>query len=201
MFISSELFRKFDVGDEDLYMKPVLGYIYRLSFVILGSLALVSCEETGSGPDVINDPVETPYYDVEFSIDATYLSGFQIFKEETVHNNIGTVLTDAGKNHDDFEKVGIKEAQLNLVDGGSYPDFNMLKYVELTIYTDSLGEDVIAWLNPVPADRTSLTLNLSEEDVLPYFKVEDFILTAQGFLKQRVTEEIVLQARVKFRVE
>jgi hypothetical protein len=182
-------------------MKPETRHILHLGLTVCAILTLLACEKATNRLEDRIHSIVTPYYEVEFSIDESYLSGFQIFKEESVHNNIGAVLAAAGMSDDDIEKVVIKEAELILKDGGSYPDFDMLKYVELTMYTDSLGEDVIAWLNPVPADRTSLTLNLSEEDVIPYFRVDDFILTAQGFLKERLAEEILLQARIKFQVE
>ncbi len=176
-------------------------HILRVILMILVAGPAGSCEKSGSPVGEIYTSVDTDYYELEFSVEATDRTGFHIFAEEYVPNDINTDLASAGISNDRIEEVILKEAVLSLAEAGDYTDFDVLRYVELTLYTDSLGEDLIAWSNPVPEDQASLSLDLSENDVLPYFREDNFMLTAQGYLRERVSEDIVLKAKVKFQVK
>jgi hypothetical protein len=161
---------------------------------------LVSCEKD----DIIKNAttsIDTQYFDMDFTVQATDKSGFQIFAEETFAHDIDSLLLMMGLNPDQVEEVVLKEAIVRIKEGNSITNFNILGSIELTIYTDLLGETDIALSDPVPGDQSSLSLEISEENILPYFREEVFIITAQGDLKQRVNKDVNLNARVKFRVK
>jgi hypothetical protein len=82
-----------------------------------------------------------------------------------------------------------------------YPDFNMLGSIELTVYTDQLGETSVALADPVPAGHSAFDLQPEDANILPYFLEGSFMITVQGLLKERVYEDLDLQAKVKFRVK
>jgi hypothetical protein len=161
---------------------------------------LLSCEKD----DIIENAttsIDTQYFDMDFTVQATDKSGFQIFAEETFSHDIDSLLLLIGLNSDQIEEVVLKEAIVSIKEGNSITNFNILGSIELTIYTDLLGEMDIALSDPVPLDQSSLSLELSEENILPYFREEMFMITAQGDLKQRVNNDVNLNARVKFRVK
>jgi len=168
-----------------------------LLFLAIGSL--LSCEKL----DDLEKPISafsTEYYGMDFVVEATDVIGGHIFAEEFIENDINTVLIQLGFSEDQVESITLEKAIVNIVESENYNDFNMLGALELTVYTELQGETKIAWLIPIPADQSELALDLTEEDVLPYFKEDKFILTAQGHLKQRINENVKLHAKVKFRI-
>ncbi len=127
--------------------------LHILLLLILGSFYLSSCEKGG---EIFNDPVnvfDTDYYEMEFVVEPQDRVGFQIFAEETFTDNTSELLSQIGLNEEQIEEVIIKEAEISFVESDSNFDFNILKYIELTVYTDDLGEMKVAWMNPVPAEQ------------------------------------------------
>ena len=142
---------------------------------------LLSCEKD----DIIENAttsIDTQYFDMDFTVQATDKSGFQIFAEETFSHDIDSLLLLIGLSSDQIEEVILKEAIVSIKEGNSITNFNILGSIELTIYTDLLGETDIALSDPVPADQSSLSLEIAEENILPYFREEVFMITAQGDL-------------------
>jgi len=173
--------------------------IFKILLLPLAFVALLSCEKI----DDLEKPIssfDTEFYGMDFLVEANDVTGGQIFAEDSIDNDISTVLSQLGFNADQVESVTLKEAIVSLTESENYTDFNMLGVLELTVYTDSQRETKIAWLNPVPTNQSELILDLTEEDVLPYFLEDNFILTAQGHLKQRINENVKLHAKVKFRI-
>ena len=56
-------------------------------------------------------------------------------------------------------------------------------------------------MDPVPQDQSSISLDLSSENLLPYFEGTTILLTAQGYLLERIYEDVDLHARVKFEIK
>jgi hypothetical protein len=175
--------------------------IVKAFLLLLTAGCLASCEKVAEFVEPPTNSMDTEYYEMDFTVESSDKNGFQIFSEETYSNDINNLLVQAGFNPDKIESVILKEATVNLEGNVNYPDFDILKFIELTVYTDLLREKKVAWSDPVPADLSSLTLDLSEENLLPYFREGTFIITVQGFLKQRIYENLDLHARVKFRVK
>jgi len=144
---------------------------------------------------------ETDYYEIDFTVQASDLQGFQIFIEEEFDSELDKILNESGIPPELLESVTLKEADLSITSQGTYYNFDVMKFVELTVYHDSLGEKKIALLNPIPPGRSAISLELSTENLLPYFRVSTFILTAQGFLRERIHEDMELNARVKFEIK
>ncbi len=175
--------------------------IFRVSILLLAAVSMHSCEDLGNLTNKTFAFVDTDYYDLDFNVDPTDDAGFQIFTEEFITGDITNVLEEAGFSSDKVESIHIYEALVNLREVDTYKDFDLLKFVELTVYTDDQGETKVAWSDPVPENKISLTLDISDSNILSYFKEDQFILTAQGFLKERINSEMKLHAKVKFRVK
>ena len=84
---------------------------------------------------------------------------------------------------------------------GRYEDLSIMRFLELTIYTDALGEKKVAKLNPVPAEQSRVSLDPANMNILPYFEEGKFIMTAQGYLEDRIYENVEMIARFKFEVK
>lgn len=165
---------------------------------MLASGFILSCEDHSEEQ---HPSIDTDYYEMDFTVQATDRSGFHIFAEKLFTSDMNDILSKAGLTDNQVEAVILKEAQVSLLEAENHTDFDILKFLELTVYTDSLGETKIAWSDPVPADRSTVTLDLTEENILPYFKEDIFILTAQGYLKERVYENVKLHAKIKFQIK
>ena len=184
---------------ETAFMR-VKGYILGTAIFLLASGFFLSCEDLGN---LLNDPqtsIDTEYYEMDFSIQPGDRGGFHIFAEELFSTEINNSLNEAGFAEYQIESVILKEAQINLLEAENIKDFGILQFLELTVYTDSLGESKIAWSNPVPAEQSTISLDITEDNILPYFNEDTFVITAQGYLKERVYENVNLHARVKFQV-
>jgi hypothetical protein len=169
--------------------------------VLLILVPIISaCEKKAK---VINDPemsIDTKYYEMELYVEDTDLAGFQIFAEEAFTSEMDSLLTLGGLTTDDLKRIRIKEATIDLVDSENYSNFDMLSFIELTIYTDDLGELEVAWSDPLPVQSSMVLLDVTEENLLPYFSEGEFLITAQGYLKQRVTGTVTLRARISFTI-
>ena len=172
---------------------------FLLSIPVL--LFLASCDKTNEFVDSPSNSMDTEYYDMDFTVKAADLSGFQIFSEDTYSFDINALLAQAGLDPGQVEEVKLKEASMSMSKNLSYPNFNMLGSIELTVYTDDLGETSVALTDPVPTDRDAFDLQPEDVNILPYFMEGKFIITVQGVLKERVYEDLDLQAKVKFRVK
>jgi hypothetical protein len=163
---------------------------------ILAILLFTACE------DLLKDilTVETDYFEMDFTVQPTDLEGFQMFSEEVFDSDLDRTLEDAGIDAELLESAYLKEAEISIASEGAYTNFDILKFLELTLYHDSLGEKKIAYLNPVPPGQSTINLELTSDDLLTYFYLDTFVLTAQGFLLERVYEEVDLHARVKFEI-
>ncbi len=175
--------------------------LFRILTIILASGTLSSCEEIGNPPELPLAAFDTDYYEMDFYVQPNDRTGFQIFAEEFFSNDLDSIFGMLGYATDQIEEVILKEARISLEESGNYSDFSILRFMEMTLYTDSLGETKIAWSDPMPAEQSSVSLDLSDENILPYFMEKEFMLTAQGYLLERINEEMKLHAKVKFLVK
>lgn len=172
--------------------------LHRFLLPLILSLYLSSCEKDGKLINEVVNVFETDYYEMEFEVEAQDRVGFQIFAEEIFTNNTSSLLSSIGLTEQQIESIILKEAEISFVEPNPSVDFNILKSIELTLYTDSLGDFTVAWLEPVPAGQPNLALVISEENIFPYFQESNFMLTSQGFLHKRLNENLRLKAKVKF---
>ena len=181
---------------------PSIKYqLFKSTLLILSVIYLYSCEEGGN---LINDPkttFDTGYYEMEFLVEENDRVGFQIFAEETFANNTTLLFSTLGLQEEQVDEIILKEAEISFKETDSNQNFDLIKNIELTVYTDELGESKVAWLRSIPSEQIKLVLDLSDENILPYFKENNFMLTSQGFLNKRVSENLSLLVKVKFQIK
>ena len=174
----------------------LMKHILYAGFAFLSTALFTSCEDP-SNEDLT---FETDYYEMDFTVQASDLQGFQIFSEEVFDNDFDKTMDEAGITAEMHKSIYIKEAEFRITSQGEYKNFNVFKFAELTVYHDSLGEKKISYLNPVPQGQSTISLELSPDDLVNYFNRNTFLLTAQGFLLERIYEDINIHARVKFNI-
>jgi len=192
---------KFAMNIENTFMFTKRTIIFKILLLTLAFGSLLSCEKID---DLVEHPLssfDTDYYGMDFLVEANDIVGWHIFAEDSIENDISIILSQLGFSEDQVESVILKEAQVSLTESDNITDFNMMGTLELTVYTELQGETKIAWSEPVPTDQSEFAFDVTEEDVLPYFREDNFILTAQGHLKQRINENVKLHAKVKFRIK
>lgn len=143
---------------------------------------------------------ETDDVEMDFTIQATR-KGFQIFSEEVFRDEISNALDQAGIQDDQLESVTLNEAEFSIVSQGAYTNFNILEFIELTVYQDSLGEKKIAVLNPVPRNKSSVQLSPVGDNLMQWLNGNTFVITAQGYLLENLYEDVDLHARMKFMIK
>jgi len=187
------------MNSEYTIMFTIRTTIFKILLLPIAVVSLLSCEKL----DDLEKPISsfsTEYYGIDFIVEATDMTGGRILAEEFIENDISSLMSQLGFNEDKIESATLEEAIVNIVESENYKDFNMLGALELTVYTESQGETKIAWSIPIPTNQSELDLDLTEADVLPYFKEDKFMFTAQGHLKQRINENVKFHAKVKFRI-
>jgi hypothetical protein len=168
--------------------------------IIFLALSAFSCQnEEGFLAELTS--AETNYYEMEFTIQVTDLDGFQIFNEEAYTIGLDKILQETGINQKHLNAIYLKEAEFSMEINGRYEDLSIMRFLELTIYTNDLGEKKVAKLNPVPAEHSRVSLEPNQVNILPYFEEQKFIITAQGFLEERIYENVEMLARFKFEVK
>jgi len=191
----------FESDMKTTYMSSAKFQMQKIILLLFSILYLCSCEKDGK---LINDPktiFETDYYEMELLVEEQDRKGFQIFAEEIYSENTALLLSAVGLSEEQVEEVLLKEAEMSILESDNYMNFNLLDDIELTIYTDTLGESPVAWKNPIPAEQTKLVLDLSDENILPYFLEGNFMLTSQGYLNSRIKGNLKLLVRVKFQIK
>lgn len=169
-------------------------------FLTLALGFISSCEDLNDNDLKSFASIDTEYFEMDFDVEPTDKTGLIVFSEEFFEGNLDIVLEDAGFDADKLEKVSVEEALVNLRETVHYPDFDIVKFIELTAFTESEGESMIAWVDPVPSGKRSLTLDVSDSDVLRYFRETEFGISVRGFLKQNISDTMRLHAKVKFKV-
>lgn len=168
--------------------------------IIFLAFASFSCQnEEGFLSELTS--TDTKYYEMEFTVHVTDLNGFQIFNEKAFSANIDQILQETGISAKRLNGIYLKEAEFSMDKNGRYEDLSIMRFLELTIYTDALGEKKVAKLNPIPSEQPKVSLNPANMNILPYFEEGKFIMTAQGFLEERIYENVEMLARFKFEVK
>jgi hypothetical protein len=107
--------------------------------IIVLAFAAFSCQnEEGFLSEL--STAETKYYEMEFTVQVTDLDGFQIFQEESFSSRLDKILNETGISEKRLNAIYLKEAVFRMESNGRYEDLSVMRFLELTIYTDALGE-------------------------------------------------------------
>jgi len=128
-------------------------------------------------------------FDMSFSQDVSIDPSIAINSPFTiptppVTTNSSTTFSSNNTNEDLVDEITLKEVKLTVV-SPTGEDFSILKSIEVYISADGETDTKIAWLDEVPANESTITLNLSDTDL------KNFIFKDQFSMKVKtVTDEI-----------
>jgi hypothetical protein len=171
-------------------MKNYPGIILILLFLLFAS---VSCEDLFGLLTF-----DSKEYTLEFVVNPSYDAGYNIFKEEVLQSNLDSILDANDVSEERLKEVHIKEAVALITNPDTTVFFDPLASFSVTIYTDSLGETIIAEMNPVPDGLRELSLPLKDDDLKNYLLESDFMLSAVGVLSEQTSKPIPVRVKVKF---
>ena len=169
------------------------------SLCVLGLLSLLSigCEELNTPTPVLS--IEGQDILLNFTIDPVDIPGYHIFKEETFHENLDSLLEAYNFSTDRLESVILTSASVEITGPSDTMSLNYLDMVKITIYTPELGEVPIAQNIKIPSNVKEMELEILEGDMKNYLEAEEYILTVYGMLNTRTYEQRELEARIKYK--
>jgi hypothetical protein len=168
-------------------------YIGILIIILFLSFASVSCEDLFGLLKFDSDE-----YIIEFVISPLDDAGYHIFSEEIFESDLDSVLEANDVSEDRLKEVNIKEAIARITDPDTTVFFDPMASFSLSIYTDSLGEQNIASMDPVPDGLRVIKMTPVDDDFKNYLFESDFMVTAMGVLSEQTMHPIPVEVKVKF---
>lgn len=98
-----------------------------------------------------------------------------------------------------IEEIILKKLVLNLLSPLG-EDFSILKSIEIFIKTDGKNESKIAWIENIPKNTNTLTLDVSKVDLKEYIFADNFVLTLKTITNKANTRDYKIEIKSTFGV-
>jgi hypothetical protein len=95
--------------------------------------------------------------------------------------------------------VKLQELKLT-IETPSGKNFNFLKSIEIYISTNSSNEILLAGLDNIPANLTTISLTPTQQKLDVYAKASTYKLRTSVITKETLTQDVGIKADLKFRV-
>ncbi len=97
------------------------------------------------------------------------------------------------------EEINLSELKLT-IESPENEDFSILQSVEVYISADGETDTKIAWLDSVPANATSISLNVSNADLKAFIFKDEFTLKVKTVTDEVNTEQYDIRVDAKVHV-
>jgi hypothetical protein len=178
-------------------MKTIKIFLLMITFASLA--ALTACDKAKEKVKVevnfdLNLPGATLYVDT-FSTFGNINLGTSV-----IESNLQKTLDDNNANIDDIESITLKRVEIEMVNPAGQ-NFNLANKVYALLSASGLAETQVAYIDPVPANVTQLTLNADGANLADYLKKPQisFKLTATTNAPNLVRD--TLSAKLYFNVK
>ncbi|HBH48694.1 MAG TPA: hypothetical protein DDX98_08635 [Bacteroidales bacterium] len=153
-------------------------------WVLLASALLfaVSCDELA---DALNLDFDIGPYYVEFNLGPEDAGEF-VESFDVIAHNIVQKIEDNGGSMDQLDMVKLKTVTLTIMNGED--NFDAFEYFEIYVKTPLMSEKKVGWLNTIPTGLTTLTPNLSTDNLKDYMQEGEITIV----LKSQLNSNIVL---------
>lgn len=138
-----------------------------------------SQEITIRASTLFNLPIDIPTPPIQSNSEST-------FKTQNTHEDL-------------VEEIILKNLILNLV-SPTDEDFSILKSIEIYINAEGLSESKIAWLDNIPKNVNSLTLEVSKVDLKKYIFADSFVLSLKTVTNKANTRDYKIEVKSTFGV-
>lgn len=138
-----------------------------------------SQEITIPASTILNLPFDIPTPPIQSNSENT-------FKSQNTHKDL-------------VEEIILKKLVLDLISPAS-EDFSILKSVEIFIKADGMEDTKVAWLDNIPKNVSSLTLEVSKLDLKKYIFADSFILSLKTVTNKTNTRDYKIEVKSTFGV-
>lgn len=170
--------------------------IFSISLLFLSAILMSSCEEMMD----FGVSVETDYTHVDFVVEPTDEVGEAVFSTNVMDNTLDSLLDGTDIRRENITSIVLKEVIIELQNDDPEVTFDCFSRVEATIESNGLSEIVIAYLDSVPPGATSLSCDIKNTELLPYFEGTEYILRARGKSVSPIEDTLYIHGKLKFSV-
>ena len=182
-------------------MKTTKGILILSAFA--ASLFLISCDKAKDKVKVdvafdMNVPALKVY------VDTISHTGTVTLAQTSFTSNLQQTLNDNNASIADIESISIKSTEIKMLNPGSQ-NFNIINNMYAYLSGSGLAETRIAYIDPVPANSTQISLSSDEANVVDYLKQSTVGFRISGLTNgpnvQRDTLEVKLTFNIKAKVD
>lgn len=162
--------------------------------LVFSVFCITSCDEI---LDKLNITFEMGPHVVDFEIEPMD-KGATFASYDVVFHDIEEEIEENGGSMDQLDEVTPKNATITILSGAT--NFDAFEMVEVYISTETMSPKKIGWINTIPRGMSSLTPELSPDNLKAYLQESAFTLTLKGILRDDVTTSVMLQGSIYFDV-
>ena len=162
--------------------------------MLLVLFATVAC-------DTIDDLL-TFYINEEETIvvESNFPVGLVAFAPVTVPTNSAETFKNNKTRAELVKDVTLNKLTLTIPDTTAGTNFDFLESIEIYIEADGLDKVRIAYLDEVPEEAKTLTMNLTNAKLDEYLKKDNYTIHTAARLRQAVVNDININAAMRFKV-
>jgi hypothetical protein len=164
-----------------------------LAFAGLFLLVVSSCDLLNK----IGVTINSDYTYVDFTANPDN-AGAYFETVQVVNSDLDSIINAEGQNVGDINSVKIKDAGIEVMDGGNLDPFESFL---LTIEAPDKAVVTIAQVTTVPAGISEITLINEEVDLTDYLKSDQYTIKVKTVLDQDLETPRMLRAKVRFDIK
>jgi hypothetical protein len=167
-----------------------------ISFVAVAGLLLFLVSAC-SLLDKVGVTINSDYTNIDFTANPDQ-AGSYFETVQVVDSDLDSLIKAEGHKVGDVNEVKIKEAIIQVMDGGNLDPFE-----SFLLTLEAPGKDVvtIAQVNSVPAGLPEISLVNEEVDLTDYLKSDQYTIRVKTVLDQDLETPRLLRAKVRFEIK
>ena len=177
-----------------IHSKLTILLLVTLSALTIG---ISSCEKT------LSATFTKSFTNIRFELDTTSVSGNVTFAGENVNTDITNFAAQNNFNLNNIKSAKIKLCNINILDSSlvNPVTFGVIDYVSAKLTGVGLDTLEIGSRNITPGSNlTSITLDLTNVDVLPYIKADSFNYIISGSTNAPIPHKVPMSANLSFEI-
>jgi hypothetical protein len=125
-------------------------------------------------------------------------AGEYVFAESIMQTDLRQEIEDHGGSIDNLKNVTVNEAILTVLTSGK--NLDPFSWIEVYVSTPNVNELMIASVYSIPSGSTTITLQLSDEELKVLVEEEEYTIRVIGELNEATPEAINFSLKLKYDV-
>jgi hypothetical protein len=167
-----------------------------ISFLVVSALLLFVVSSC-SLLDKVGVTINSDYTYLDFTANPDH-AGSYFETVQVVNSNLDSLIDAEGQNVGDVNSVKIKDAGIEVMDGGNLDPFESFL---LTLEAPGKAVVTIAQVNTVATGLTEIALINEEVDLTDYLKSDQYTIKVKTVLDQNLETPRMLRAKVRFDIK